>query len=442
MRQTLCYIPEMVFGLPIFGWGLGLGLLLVIIVVVHIYQFVRHRKISDIGSSIALLAIAGVMLVFIVPNLAEPGRGIPIRGFGTALLIAIFAALFLVVRLAKRQNIAAEKVYSLCFWAVIAGIIGARIFYVTEYWETMLRFDHAGQILLRESLFSILNFAQGGLTVFGSVLGGMLGAYIFMRRNKMPVLRTFDIMAPSMVLGMCIGRIGCLMNGCCFGGVADVSWAITFPVGSPAHIHQIAHGEVFSYGLKFEEINSGEKKMLAIAEVQPNSDAESCGLKPKMLLLKVVYKQEGESMVWRLRNYQETAELLIHLQRTMPEEKIQFDFIIEPSSSKAASYRLSPGHSEVLPVHPTQIYSSILALLLCGTLLLLGNSQFYQRRGGLVFTSFMVLYSVGRFFIEIIRTDEDSFFGTGLTISQNVCIVVCVAGIALFVYICRRKPGA
>jgi len=440
MQQTLCYIPERFFGLPLFGWGLGLKLLLVFIVAAHIYQYVRHRKVSDIGSSLALLGIGGVMLVFIVPNLAEPGFGIPIRGYGSCLLIAILAALFLVVRLAKRQNIASETVYSLCFWAVITGIIGARLFYIIEYWQEMLRFDHAGQLLFRESLFSIVNIAQGGLVVFGSILGGTLGAFIFMRRNKMPVLRTFDVMVPGVMLGIAIGRIGCLLNGCCFGCVSDASWGIVFPEGSPAHVHQIAHGDVFFCGLKFEETTIDGKKMIAVAEVQANSGAEAQGVTPKMLLWNISGKREGESMVWKVQTSREAAELLTHLQRTIPGETIQFDFFTDSSRSEVVSYRHIPGASEVLPVHPTQIYSAILAFLLCGTLLLLGAFRFYQRREGLVFASFIILYSVGRFFIEMIRTDEDSFFGTGLTVSQNVSIVFCLSGVVLFVYLCRNNP--
>jgi phosphatidylglycerol:prolipoprotein diacylglycerol transferase len=345
MRQTLCYIPETLFGLPLFGWGLGLGLLLVAIVLTHVYQYVKHRKISDIGNSIALLAIGGAMLIFIFPCLAESGCGVPIRGYGCCLLLAILAALGLVVHLAKRQNIPAEKVVSLCFWTVVAGILGARLFYVTEYWNETLCFDPRGNLLLLESLGNILNFPNGGLTVFGSVFGGMLGAIIFIVRNKMPTLRTFDILATAVPLGMAIGRIGCLLNGCCFGCVTKSSLGIVFPPGSPAHFHQITHGLV-------------------------------------------------------------------------------------PEASNV-----------VLPVHPTQIYSSCLALLLCGTLLFLGKRRFYQQRDGLVLASFMILYSAGRFCIEILRTDEDSFLGTGLTISQNVSIVFGLVGIALFVFICKKAQA-
>ena len=439
MRQTLFYIPETLFGFPLFGWGLGLGLLVAIVVIAHCYQYLRHRTIKDIGSSLALLGIGGVMFVFIVPNLMEPEHGIPIRGYGAFLLLAILAALFLLLRLAKRQGIAAEKVYALAFWSVVAGIIGARLFYVTQYWrETFL--DHTGQILPPDKLlFSVLNFAQGGLVVLGSVLAGALGAFIFMRLNKMPVLRTFDVMAPALMLGIAIGRIGCLLNGCCFGGVTDVSWRITFPPGSPAHVHQVAHGNVFLYGLKFEEANVGGRNMLSIAAVQQSSEAESLGLKPGMRSRSIPVEHEGQLMLWEAPTLRAAAMGLVRLHMLMPDEEVRFDFFTDSTHTVATSFWLAPTPSEVLPVHPTQIYSSILALLLCGILLYLGRLQFYQQREGLVFASFMILYAVGRFFIETIRTDEAPFFGTGLTISQNVCILVCLAGIALCVYVCRRQ---
>ena len=436
MRQTLCYIPETLFGFPLFGWGWGLGLLFVAVLFSHICQYVKHRKIKDLGSSLVLLGIAGGALVFIVPNLAVPGHGIPIRGYGFCLLVAILAALGLTLYLAKRNNISTDKVFSLSFWAVVSGIGGARLFYVTEYWRETLHFDSSGFLLLHESLFSIFNFADGGLVVFGSILGGIAGSLIFMIRNGMPVLRTFDIMAPAMILGSAIGRIGCLLNGCCFGGVTDVSWGIVFPPGSPAHVHQVAHSEVFHYGLKFDAVNIDGQTMLSIAAVQPNSEAEAMGVKPNMVLRYVSGKQEGQPMAWQPRTCWEVAALLVDLQRTVPDEKVQFDLAVD---SEMMSYRLSPGSAEVLPVHPTQIYSSILALLLCGTLLFLRKLRFYRQHSGLVFASYMILYSAGRFMIETIRTDEDSFFGTGLTVSQNVCLVFSLAGIVLFLYLCRKQ---
>ena len=407
MRQTLFHIPEMLFGLPVLGCGLALGMLVIAILIPHIYQYAKHRKISDVGNSLFVTAIGAALLIFVVPNLSEPGLGIPVRGYGTLMVVAIFVALSLVLYLANKQGIPAAQIYSLGIWTIIIGIVCARLFYVIQYRDEMLQFDPAGQMLLRESMLHILNFTQGGLVVFGSILGGILAALVFMRINKMPVLRTFDIMAPAAALGIAIGRIGCLMNGCCFGGITDAPWAIHFPPGSPAHVQQITHGDTYTHGMKFEERTFAGRKVLAIAEVKPGSNAETLGLQPNML----VYN--------------------ISVQR----DEMQLDVL---SAREIVTHRLSLSASDVLPVHPTQIYSSILAFLLCGTLMLLRRSQLYQRRAGLTLASFMILYSLGRFMIEFVRTDEGSFFGTGLTISQNVSIGFFLAGIVLLVYLLRR----
>ena len=342
MRTTLFHIPDTLFGLPVFGWGIAVVLFVLGIVLSHVWQYFRHRKISELGHSFAAIAIGIVVFVFVIPNVAEES-GVPIRGYGFCLLVALLSACSLVFFLAKRQGIESEKLYSLFFWTSIVGIIGARLLYITEYWQKMFLDPATGQVLpLRESLFNALNFTQGGLVVFGSIIGGILAASIVMRYYSMPILRTFDAIAPGAALGIAIGRIGCLLNGCCFGCTTDIAWKITFPAGSPAFWHQVQH----------------------------------LGLSPESL--------------------------------------------------------------SAMPVHPTQVYSSVLAFILCGMLLALGRLAYYRKRAGLVLASFMILYSIGRFCIEIVRTDEAPFFGTGLTISQNASILFCLAGIALFVSICRR----
>ena len=62
-----------------------------------------------------------------------------------------------------------------------------------------------------------------------------------------------DVIAPSMVLGLAIGRLGCLLNGCCYGGQCDLPWAMTFPYGSPPYADQIRHGQLpWLHGLKVD----------------------------------------------------------------------------------------------------------------------------------------------------------------------------------------------
>ncbi len=79
--------------------------------------------------------------------------------------------------------------------------------------------------MLRE----VLKFTEGGLVVYGSLIGAGLAFLVYCKKHKLPMLKLADIIAPSLVIGLAFGRSGCLLNGCCYGGVCDKPWAITFP---------------------------------------------------------------------------------------------------------------------------------------------------------------------------------------------------------------------
>lgn len=459
MRQTLFYIPPEIFGIPIFGFGLANLLLILIILVISIRHFCKTKKWDEeLGNYFIIFVVIGTMLM-IVPKLMEPEIGIPIRGYGVCLLVAILSALGLVLRLSKRKQIPSELIFSLCLWAVLGGILGARVFYVTEYWQDMAHYEN-GQLQLLTTLYNIANIANGGLVVYGSIFGGILGSLLFMVRNKMPVLVTFDLMAPAMMLGISLGRIGCFLNGCCFGGVTDVAWGVVFPEGSPAHFHQMEHGQTFYCGLKFAEHAIGDTLFLAVKEVQPDSNAERAGLKANMLLRGIVGVVDGKTLAWEIGTQRiippsapdklacckkqesgiahNTFEWIAYLQQMSPKEKIRFDIYSDWQKQETQPYFVTPSSSVVLPVHPTQIYSSLMAALLCIILLILGRFEIFRRCDGSIFAAFLILYSVARFILEMIRTDEDSFFGTGMTVSQNVSVLVLTTGIMLSIFLYRN----
>ncbi|MDR3198951.1 MAG: prolipoprotein diacylglyceryl transferase [Planctomycetaceae bacterium] len=466
MYQTLfyipLYIPPNIFGIqvPVFGFGLANLLLAIIVLIAAVWRFAVTKKWDEeIGNYFAVFIVIGAVLM-IAPKMAEPELGIPVRGYGVCLLTAILSALFLVLRLAKRKQIPSDLIFSLCLWAVLGGILGARLFFIAEYWRDMMHYEN-GQLQLAATLYNIVNIAKGGLVVYGSILGGILGSLIFMIRNKMPVLPTFDLMAPAMMLGISIGRIGCLLNGCCYGGVTDVAWGIVFPEGSPAHFHQVEHGQTFYCGLKFAEQSVGDTLFLAVKEVQPQSNAEHAGLKPDMLLRGIVGMVDGKPLAWEVGTHpvishtpckfecckrqesgrwRDTFEWIAFLQKKSPKEKIRIDIYSDWQKRETQPYYVTPESSTVLPVHPTQIYSSLSAAVLCIILLILGRLNLFRCRNGLVFSAFLILYSITRFILETIRTDEDSFLGTGMTVSQNVSVFVFIAGITLFFFLLLTNP--
>jgi phosphatidylglycerol:prolipoprotein diacylglycerol transferase len=442
MRRTLFYIPPEIAGLPVFGFGILLFILCAAVVATALWHYKTVKKIDDdIKNYLGLLLVGGAIIVFVAPNVMENNHGFPIRGYGFFLLTAILSSVGLVVRLAKPKEITAESVISLAVWTVICGIIGARLFYVIEYWKDMTAFEpDTGQFLIGRTLWNVANIPDGGLVVYGSIIGGFLGALFYMRRNKLPIMPLLDSMAPAVMLGICLGRLGCLMNGCCFGCITDVPWAVVFPEGSPAHIHQIEHSETFQYGMTFNELIQDAQSFVSVKEVQPGSDAEKANIQTGNTVFSIGVMFQGKPISWKIHSVRELVFVLNEIWTNVPkDESVRFEIGTSIAPSSAKPFFLKRGNSVVRPVHPTQIYSSVSALCGCLILLFLGRLHYFRSKDGAVFAAFLMLYPVIRFCLEIIRTDEDSFFGTGLTVSQCVSIAVFTAGIILTVYL-MRKP--
>jgi phosphatidylglycerol:prolipoprotein diacylglycerol transferase len=109
---------------------------------------------------------------------------------------------------------------------MIGAILGARAVYVATYWQE----EFAGQPL--QEIFAIWH---GGLVYYGGLIGASLAGLIFLRWKKLPVWKIADVLAPSIALGSVFGRVGCLLNGCCYGRACDLPWAIRFPADNPLH---------------------------------------------------------------------------------------------------------------------------------------------------------------------------------------------------------------
>ena len=106
-----------------------------------------------------------------------------------------------------------ELIWSMAFWLFIGGMIGGRAFYVIEYWHERFRYRQ----LPRDAVASdqLSRRRAGGLR--RTVRRRDRGA-VFHSQARLPALATFDLIAPSMVIGLALGRIGCFLNGCCYGG--------------------------------------------------------------------------------------------------------------------------------------------------------------------------------------------------------------------------------
>lgn len=162
-----------------------------------------------------------------------PGIHLKLHAFGLLLCLAFFAAIALGIWRARRESLNPDWVYDIGLWALFGGLIGARLFYVVQYW---------GQGRIR-SFFDIFKIWEGGIVFYGGLAGGLAACLAFALIKKLPILPLLDLSAPSLALGLAIGRLGCFMNGCCYGDPANLPWAVSFPPGSSAwwdHVNESA----------------------------------------------------------------------------------------------------------------------------------------------------------------------------------------------------------
>ncbi|QDU87095.1 Prolipoprotein diacylglyceryl transferase [Pirellulimonas nuda] len=406
MRSELFRIPVDVAGIPLLGFGLALAVWLVGagVYALRLRGAARRGEQADwIGFAGLVAAVAAALVV--APRFVP--EGIPIRGYGVMLLLALASGVAMALHRARQRGIADDVIYSLVIWLVVCGIAGARLFHVIEYWQV----SFAG-LPLREAILKALMFTEGGLVVYGSLIGAAAAFVVFVRRHGLPLLGMADLLAPSLAVGLAIGRLGCLLNGCCFGGVCDRPWAITFPDDSQVFVDQLSRGEL--HGVRLSETEQG----LTVSQVWDEQLEITPGAK--------VAKIDGRK-----------ADSLADSFEAMRAAYQGHDpVLLELEGGAEVALPVAEPRVRSLPVHPTQLYSAINAALL-GWVLWLAYPL--RRRDGEVFGLMLTIYPVSRFLLEMIRVDESNFLGTGLSISQNLSIVILSMMAFYWVWLLRQE---
>jgi phosphatidylglycerol:prolipoprotein diacylglycerol transferase len=153
------------------------------------------------------------------PTLFEIGP-VPIRSYGTLLMVGFVAAILLSRRQARRLGLSSELPLDLGLWVLVLGLIFARGVYVALNWT-----DFA-----RQPVNILCVWREGGLSFHGGLLGGLLAGVLFSWRQKVSFWLLADMVAPGLALGYAIARLGCLLNGCCYGLPTEgkVTWGMRF----------------------------------------------------------------------------------------------------------------------------------------------------------------------------------------------------------------------
>lgn len=343
MRQTLFYItlnspfgwnPQGTADRPILHIGLGIVLLALLAAIAGYSYWVSRRSetaqknfLRDLGWNAAQTVGLGALVY-----LLSPMRIFPVYGYGMMLLVGFVAAASWAGRRAVKVGIPRETVWDVAMLILVAGIVGARSFYLLQYGDRVYR----NVTNVQQALMATVNLSEGGLVLYGGVILGAISYFVFCAIRRIHPLQLADVITPSIFMGIGFGRIGCLFNGCCYGDRCDLPWAIEFPAGSVPY----------------------------------------------------------------------TALL-------------QMGFI-------------TPDAASSLPLHPSQIYSSLGGFLLA---FVTATVFAYRRKAGEVLAVGAIFYPINRFLIEFVRGDEFTQMSTGLTISQLVSLGVFAAGTAYLVWL-------
>ena len=150
--------------------------------------------------------------------------------YGILVAAGFLMALLAASRRAPAGGLTQESILDLGPWLIVGAILGARVLYVITFWRDQFADQPFTEWLM---------VWRGGLVFYGGLIGATLGAILFALVKKIPMWKMGDVVAPSIPLGYAFGRIGCLMNGCCYGKESHLPWAIQLPQSAvyPQGIH-------------------------------------------------------------------------------------------------------------------------------------------------------------------------------------------------------------
>ncbi|MBM3290218.1 MAG: prolipoprotein diacylglyceryl transferase [Candidatus Hydrogenedentes bacterium] len=155
--------------------------------------------------------------------------GVPVYAYRTMLAIAFVVCTLLTVRASRTRAGGREVSPIIGIWAMFGSLVGAHAFFIVQYGDP-------------RDVWRAVFVWEGGLVFYGGLIGGVLAAWSYLAWVKVPFLNAADSAAPYLALGEAIARVGCLLNGCCWGAACHLPWAIAFPKFSSAFAAQVGAG--------------------------------------------------------------------------------------------------------------------------------------------------------------------------------------------------------
>ena len=327
-----------------------------------------------------------------------PFTHIPVYGYGVMLVIGLLVAMSVAQYLARRSNLDPEIFANAAILALVTGIMGARLSHVLENLRVYTNPENS----FTTNFINAINIRQGGLTYYGGFIMATVCLILYALYKKVPLRVGMDIIAPCLMIGLGFGRIGCFLNGCCYGAECNVQWAVQFPYGSDAYVTQFDHN-----------------------------------------LLKMAVPRELIREHTLLADYLDEHDLK-SVQEPLPAdlfERLAVRNSLKPKEVVAADNDLkwAAAAQHANPVHPTEIYSCIVAFSIALFLLAWFTLPHVPGR---IFAGMMVIEGIFRYVLEVIRV-EPAVIGRGTdrlaslppqSFSMVVSFFLVLIGIGLWIW--------
>lgn len=195
------------------------------------------------------------------PNLLTIGT-FTIHTYGVCIALGALLGILLISREARKQGYNQQQILDLAFYGLISAIIGSRVFYI------LLNFTY-----YLNHPFEAVMIWRGGLVFYGGFIFAFVTCYFYLKKQKLPFLKTCDILAPGLALGEAFGRIGCFFAGCCYGTPSNLPWAVIFnhpqslaKIGVPLHPTQLYASlkalVVFAILMSFRRFKKGDGQII------------------------------------------------------------------------------------------------------------------------------------------------------------------------------------
>lgn len=170
-----------------------------------------------------VIGFPGLGLEFNVNRVAFTVFGKDIFWYAICILTGYIAGLIFVSLTSKKRGVDPDNVFDICFWGLIFGLIGARLYYCIFDWESIGGF------------WGIFKIWEGGIAIYGSLIGAIITAYVYCRIKKLNVLQVFDVLCPGLFIGQIIGRWGNFFNAEVYGRETDCVLRMTINGGAAVH---------------------------------------------------------------------------------------------------------------------------------------------------------------------------------------------------------------